>query len=72
MKGHAIATRFYAEADGGSHSMDFVVVDTGLATFEIAYHGFEKLFGLKLRKGRSICIEVGATVIPDGVCKVPR
>ena len=68
----AWATRFYAENDGGSSSLDAVAVSTERGGFHMGYEEFLELFGLEIAKGKEIAFDVTAKKIKAGECEVPR
>ena len=68
----AWATRFYAENDDGSSSLDEVAVSTEHGGFHMGYDEFRELFGLEIAKGKEIAFEVNAVHIRASTCDVPR
>ena len=54
-------TRFFAEANDGSSSVDFVEISSEEGfTFQIPYEAAEILFGVKLERGESKDLTCGA------------
>jgi hypothetical protein len=70
--GQARVTRYCAYAEGGSSSIDMVVIETEEGSSEMAYSNFENLFGIRVGSGKCLSIEVDAKAIPDSDCTVAR